>query len=94
MILNSAKLSIQTYTGSYADDKSGNEYTDYGWNHSISEILNSLLKYDLEILHLNEFPYSAYNCFRHMEKIGSGKWVIKNLSGKVPHMISINARKK
>ncbi len=84
----------ETYTGSYADNKSGNEYTDYGWNHSISEILNALLNQKFKILHLNEFPYSAYNCFREMEEVEANKWVIKNLSNKVPHMISIKACKK
>jgi 2-polyprenyl-3-methyl-5-hydroxy-6-metoxy-1,4-benzoquinol methylase len=84
----------ETYTGSYADNKSGNEYTDFGWNHSISEILNSLLKQNFEIIYLNEFPYSVYNCFSEMKETEKGKWVIKGLSEKVPHMISVKARKK
>jgi hypothetical protein len=29
-----------------------------------------------------------------MEEIEDGKWVIKNLSNKVPHMISVKASKK
>jgi SAM-dependent methyltransferase len=85
---------METYTGSYADDKSGNEYTDYGWNHSVSEILNSLLKQKFKLLHFNEFPYSVYNCFRNMEEIENGKWIIKKLSNKIPHMMSVKASKK
>lgn len=91
---NSETPIIETYQGSYADDKSGNEYTNYGWNHSISEILNSLLKYNIEIIHFNEFPYSVYNCFQEMEEIEKGKWVIKNLTNKIPHTFSIKAKLK
>lgn len=91
---NSRNPIVETYEGSYADINSDNEYTDYGWNHSISEILNSLLKHDFEILNCNEFNYSVYNCFQNMEQIEKGKWIIKNLTDKAPHMISVKARLK
>ena len=53
-------------TGSYANSYADIHYKEYGWNHSISEVLNSLIKHRLTILHFNEFNYSCYNCFNNV----------------------------
>lgn len=50
-------------SGSYTDRNADIHYRDYGWNHSLSEILNSLLGHGLRLEFLNEFPYSPYSVF-------------------------------
>ena len=56
---------VETETGTYADKESPIVHDYVNWNHSISEILNSLINNGLEINSFNEFDYSPYNCFKH-----------------------------
>lgn len=78
-----------TYTDKHADIKA----KEYGWNHSISEILNSLIRQGLNIEHFNEFMYSPYPCFNNVIEFEEGKWHIKGLEGKIPMVYSILAKK-
>ena len=78
-----------TYTDRYADIKG----KEYGWNHSISEILNALIAQGLQIEHFNEFMYSPYGCFRNNIEYEKGKWHIKGLEGKIPMVYSLKATK-
>lgn len=85
-----------TYTDRNADIKS----KEYGWNHSIGEILNALINHGLEILHFNEFMYSPYPCFNNTVEFEKacppnrwGKWHIIGLEGKIPMVYSIKAKK-
>ncbi|MBU2491467.1 MAG: class I SAM-dependent methyltransferase [Bacteroidetes bacterium] len=84
----------ETYSGTYADKNADIQNTSYGWNHTFSEILNSLIKQGLEIKFLNEFPFSTYNCFSNMEKIGVDKYVFENHKDIIPYLYSIKAIKK
>ncbi|MBI9036030.1 MAG: class I SAM-dependent methyltransferase [Bacteroidales bacterium] len=63
------------------------------WHHSLSEVINSLLKNGLQIKFLNEFPYQVYNCFKNMKEIEKGKWVFEGIEDKIPYMYSIKALK-
>ncbi len=42
--------------------------TTYGWNHTFSEIFNSLISAGLTIDFLHEHPFCAWECFPDMEK--------------------------
>lgn len=64
------------------------------WHHSLSEVLNSLIRNGLQIEFLNEFPYQVYNCFPNLTENEKGKWVSEKYGDKIPHMYSIRARKK
>ncbi|MDE5422488.1 class I SAM-dependent methyltransferase [Ancylomarina sp. DW003] len=63
------------------------------WHHSLSEVLNSLVKSGLGIEFLNEFPYQVYNCFPNLIEYGKGKWVFNKYGDKIPYMYSIKAKK-
>jgi len=63
------------------------------WHHSLSEVLNSLIKNGLKIEFLNEFPYQVYNCFPNLTEKGKGKWVSEKYGDKIPYMYSVKARK-
>jgi SAM-dependent methyltransferase len=67
---------------------------EYSWNHSISELLNALIKQGLQIQHFNEFMYSPYPCFSNTVEIEKGKWQIKGMEGKIPMVYSILAKRK
>ena len=63
------------------------------WNHSLSEVINSLITNGLRIEFLNEFPYQVYNCFPNLTEKEKGRWVSNTYGDKVPHMYSIRAMK-
>ena len=85
---------IESENGTYAD-KSAEIKKDYvGWNHGLSEVLNSLISNGLEMNSLNEFDYSPYNCFQNTIEVEPKKFRIKHLDNKIPMVYSILATKK
>ncbi|MGY0036531.1 class I SAM-dependent methyltransferase [Pedobacter sp. NJ-S-72] len=87
---------IETSSGTYADREAKISQKSVGWNHSISEVLNNLLKYNLELSSLDEFDYSPYNCFNNTVESGTEqkKYRIKHLENKIPMVYAIVATKK
>jgi hypothetical protein len=84
---------VESQTGTYADPTSNIEYQEYSWNHSLSEVINALINNGLRIDHLNEFPYSYYNCFANVVQGDDGYWRVKGIEDKIPMMYSIKATK-
>jgi len=82
---------VETETGSYADKEGEWEKEYVGWNHSIAEILTSLMDKGLTIKKMQEFDYSPYDCFSHTEKIGERKFRIKKFGNKLPMVYAILA---
>ncbi len=80
-------------SGTYADRNSGIAYTEYGWNHSLSEVIGSLIRHGLTIQHFKEYPYSYYPCFRQMVAGEDGYWRIIGLEDKLPLMYAVKAIK-
>lgn len=85
---------IEKQTGTYADRNSKIEYNEYSWNHSLSEVINSLIRNGLQIQQLNEFPYSCYDCFNNVVQGQDGYWRVKGLEEKIPMMYSVKATKQ
>jgi 2-polyprenyl-3-methyl-5-hydroxy-6-metoxy-1,4-benzoquinol methylase len=85
---------IETQNGTYADKKADLTITDVSWNHSISEVLNSLIKNGLEINSFDEIDYSPYNCFNKTFEFEPKKYRIKHLDDKIPMVYSIIASRK
>ncbi|MBS1925882.1 MAG: class I SAM-dependent methyltransferase, partial [Bacteroidetes bacterium] len=85
---------VETENGTYADRSANIEQQSVTWNHSISEVLNSLIRNGLEINAFDEFDYSPYNCFKHTVEFEPGKYRIKHLDNKIPMLFSLRATKK
>ncbi len=79
--------------GTYADPKADIHLKEYVWNHSLSDVFNSLLKVNFKIEYVHEFPYSTWECFPNMENIGKDRWVFKNFKDNLPYLFSIKATK-
>ena len=88
--------------GTYTDRNANIKGKEYGWNHSISEVINALIKNGLQIRLFNEHMYSPYPCFRNTvetekarpdDPVGRGKWQIKGMEGKIPMLYSLKATK-
>lgn len=85
---------IETETGTYADTAAPLENEMITWNHSLGEVMGSLLNYNLVIKQFNEYNYSPYNCFRSAEEYEPGRYRIAHLGNKIPMLYSILAQKQ
>jgi SAM-dependent methyltransferase len=85
---------IETESGTYADKKADIRLNYVMWNHGFSEVINSLIANGLEILALDEFDYSPYNCFNKTIEVESGRFRITHLDNKIPMVYSVLAEKK
>lgn len=81
-------------TGTYTDRNAPIAAKEYSWNHSLSEVINSLLSAGLELEFLNEYSYSPYPCFNKVVQGEDGNWRIEGLEDKIPMVYSIKAVKK
>lgn len=79
--------------GTYADKNSALSGTEYGWNHSLSEVINALINSGINIEHFNEFPFSVYDIFPENEKGEDGNYRFKKYPELLPMMYSIKAVK-
>jgi len=83
---------IETETkGTYTDRDADIKAKEYGWNHSISEVLNALITQGMQIEFLNEYMYSPYPCFNNIVQNKEGNWWIKGLEDKIPMVYSVKA---
>jgi len=81
-------------TGTYADRYADLQYKEYGWNHSLSEVLNALLRHGLQLEFFNEYPYSPFDCFDKTVRGADGNYRIQGLEGKIPMVYSLRALKR
>ena len=79
--------------GTYADKEAPLFQKEYGWNHPLSEVVNSLIENKLQIEFIHEFPFSVYNVFQNTVQGKDGWWRIKGLEDIIPMMFSIKAKK-
>jgi 2-polyprenyl-3-methyl-5-hydroxy-6-metoxy-1,4-benzoquinol methylase len=81
--------------GSYADREAETKVNEeYGWNHTISEIVTGLIDNGLQIEFLHEFPFSVYQQLPFLELDENGVWVFPDRKKPIPLMFSIKANKK
>jgi ubiquinone/menaquinone biosynthesis C-methylase UbiE len=85
---------IETENGTYADKSAPITQTSINWNHSISEVVNALLKNGLILNALEEYDYSPYNCFANTIEIEPKKYRIKHIEKKIPMVYALVATKK
>jgi len=79
--------------GTYAEPEAVMEHTvTYEWLHSMAEIVNSLIRADLTIGFLHEFPFCAFMLFPFMDRGKDGYWRLKT-GHEIPLMFSLKARK-
>lgn len=84
---------IETETGTYADKSAPISSESVTWNHSLSEVVNSLISNKLTINSLDEFDYSPYNCFQETIDVAPKKYRIAHLKDKIPMVFAIVATK-
>ncbi len=68
----------EEYKGTYAAPNSKMISKEYGWNHSVSEVLNSLIEVGLTIEFFNEQDGSPYNIFPNLLSNDEGLYELPN----------------
>ncbi|KIC63913.1 class I SAM-dependent methyltransferase [Chryseobacterium taiwanense] len=84
---------IETYEGTYADQSAEIKQEYVMWNHSLAEVLQSLIKNGMVLQNFQEFDWSPYPCFRHVEEFEKGKWRIPQFGNKMPLVYALQAQK-
>lgn len=85
---------IETFSGTYADKNAPITQEYVNWNHSTSEVLNSLIHSGLKILSFNEYDYSPYDILFNSEEVAPKKFRAKHLENKIPLTFSLVAQKE
>jgi SAM-dependent methyltransferase len=84
----------ETEQNTYADREADVNLESVTWNHSLSEVFQSLVTNGMRIHDFKEYAYSPYDCFNDCEKTGEKKFAIKKLKNKIPMVYSIVAVKE
>lgn len=84
----------ELFEGTYAQPDAPLTQETVSWNHSISEVVNALIRNGLHINSLDEYNYSPYPCFRKIAEIEKGKFIIEPFGDKIPMVYSIVAEKR
>lgn len=79
--------------GSYAAVRNDSPLDEYGWNHSLSDIITALTAHQLQLLHFREHDGSPYSCFPDMVKDNDDLWRFKKWGRKIPYLYSLVFRK-
>lgn len=84
----------ETENGTYADKAADRSQPYVTWNHSLSEVVGSLLNHGMEMLDFREYDYSPYNIFSNMIEFETKKYRIGHLGNKIPMVYAVVAKKK
>ena len=68
----------EEYEGTYADETSKMLSKEYGWNHGLSEVVNSLIEAGLHIENLKEFDESPYDVLPNLVKTDSAMFTTED----------------
>lgn len=77
--------------GSYATDFVGEKRTYYMWDHSLGEVINSMIEAGLCIEFLHEFPFALRAKFPTMVKGEDGYWRFTREHNMIPLLFSLKA---
>ncbi len=85
---------IELTSGTYADRNAPIQNESISWNHSLGEVLSSLINQGLDITSFEEFDYSPYNCFADMIQVEERRYSIQSMGNKIPLVYALTATKK
>lgn len=84
---------VEETQGTYADREAPIKNTSVSWNHSIDQVLGTLLRQGLRIEHFAEYDWSPYKSFPRMTPARHGGWYLEGYEGKLPMVYALKATK-
>ncbi|MBY8991850.1 MAG: class I SAM-dependent methyltransferase [Candidatus Lokiarchaeota archaeon] len=91
---HSAEPMEDTVEGSYASNKPHMKpLKEYEWEHSLSDIINSLIQAGLKIDFFNEHPYLPFQVYSFSEQDSNGYYKLKNQKAEIPLFFTLKASK-
>lgn len=84
---------VETENGTYADKEAHILQSYVSWNHSISEVMSSLLNKSLLLRDFQEYDYSPYNIFNNMTEFEPRRFRLQAPGNRLPMLYSIVAEK-
>ena len=84
---------VEKEIGTYANREAPISHQSVTWNHSLSEVMGSLLKQGMQIRQFHEYDYSPYNCFNATEEFEPQKFRIAKWGNKIPMVYSLEVIK-
>jgi ubiquinone/menaquinone biosynthesis C-methylase UbiE len=91
--LRDAQPQKDEWKGSYALSEVDFTHMSYEWYHSLSDVINVIIKAGLQIEFVHEFPFSVYGDRPFYVKGTDGLWRHKDKNINIPLMFSIRAQK-
>lgn len=79
--------------GTYAEPDADIAFQELSWNHSLGEVIGSLLNKDLRLSHFQEYDFSHYDCFPGMVAQGDRCFRFERLGSDMPLMYALVAQK-
>lgn len=85
---------VENTSGTYADKDADIQTHTVSWNHSLGEVLGSLIANNISIEDFSEYDYSPYDCFSETVEAEPGKFRIKHLGNYIPMVYSVLGTKR
>lgn len=85
---------VEQIVGTYAERDAPISHEMVGWNHPVSDILQSLMDAGLRLTQFREWDHSPYACFDEIQEDQPGVFRVKHLQGKIPMIYGIVAGKE
>jgi len=79
--------------GDYADRTAKITNPSYEWTHSLSDIINALLRAGLLLEFIHEFPYTFYQSLPMLQADANDWWWLPDKKPEIPLMFSLKAGK-
>ncbi len=84
---------IEELEGTYADKDADIKMKEIGWNHALTDVMQSLINAGLKLEVFKEYDWSPHDCFNNTVQIADGKWQIKGKEGLMPMMYALRSVK-
>lgn len=85
---------IEPHIGNYADPTAPVTHAEYSWQHSVSEIVNSLLAAGLRLEYLREYPHVIWQAFPFLVTDDGEYWRLPAEYPGIPLSFAIRAIKE
>src|SRR5919205_131792 len=90
--LSWARLGAEVTGVDFSDEAEGFSHPEYNWEHSLSDVINAVIRAGLRLEFVHEFPYTWHiPAYPSLEEFAPGKGRLKGHFGLLPHMFSLRA---